>query len=126
MGIAGQAAANIRSEAPFTVSTLPFRCGVYPGSGPTLTANPASTLATVLDRKSFPRSIRTCSGSPPGGPYGASMVTAARNAARMLSRKEAPGVTAAPHTAFVPASTNHVTHGFTSRPPASTSTGTST
>ena len=126
MGIAGQAAANIRSEAPFTVSTLPFRCGVYPGSGPVATANPASTVATAWDKKSLPGSTRTCSGSPPGGPYGASMVTAARSAARMLSREGAPGVTAAPHTAFVPASTNHVTHGLTSRPAASTSTGTST
>ena len=54
------------------------------------------------------------------------MVIAARNAARMLSRDGAPGVTAVPHTAFVPASTNHVTHGLTSRLAVSTSTGTST
>ena len=54
------------------------------------------------------------------------MATAARNAARMLSRDGTPGVTAVPHTAFVPASTNHVTHGLTSWPPESTSTGAST
>jgi hypothetical protein len=36
----------------------------------------------------------------------------------MLSRLAGPAVTAVPHTTFVPASTNHVTHGFTSRPSA--------
>ena len=36
------------------------------------------------------------------------------------------GVTAVPHTTFVAASTNHVTHGLSRRPSTSTSTGAST
>jgi len=116
---------NIRCTAPLAVSTLPFKRGRYAGSGTTRTANPANTLPTVADRKSLPRSIRTRPGSPPAGPYGSSTRIAARSAARMLSRDGAPGVTAVPHTTSVPASTNHVTHGLTSRPSTSTSTGAS-
>jgi hypothetical protein len=41
----------------------------------------------------------------------------------VLSRLGGPGGTAVPATALVLASTNQVTHGFTSRPSTSTSTG---
>jgi hypothetical protein len=112
--------------APFSVSTEPFRCGVYPGRSPTFTANTAHAAATVLDKKSLPRSTRTICGNPPAGPYGSSTLIAARSAARMLSRLGEPGVTAVPVTTFVAQSMNPVTHGFTSRPSTSTSTGAST
>ncbi len=109
-----------------SVSTEPFKCGVYPGRSAIRTANTAHAAATVRDRKSLPRSIRIACGRPPAGPYGSSTLIAARSAARMLSRLGEPGVTAVPSTMFVAVSTNQVTHGFTSRPSTSTSTGAST
>ena len=74
----------------------------------------------------MPRSTRTTCGSPPAGPYGASVLIAARSAARIDSRLGTPAVTATPVITFVAQSMNQVTHGFTSRPSTSTSTDAST
>lgn len=80
----------------------------------------------MRERKSCPRSIRTSAGGLPIGPYGPSPSRdrAILSAARIASRDGWCGVTAAPVIAFVAQSMNQVTHGKTSSPSRSTSTGT--
>jgi hypothetical protein len=122
----GSPANSIVFAAPLSASIEPFKNGAYPGRSSTRTANTAHAAATVVDRKSLPRSTRTTCGSPPAGPYGSSVLIAVRNAARIDSRLGTPGVTATPVITFVAQSMNHVTHGLTNRPSTSTSTDAST
>ena len=79
----GSPANSIVFAAPLSASIEPFRNGAYPGRSSTRIANTAHAEATVLDRKSLPRSIRTACGSPPAGPYGDSVLIAVRSAARI-------------------------------------------
>lgn len=78
-------AAEDHWAAPCSAGSDPLRCGVYRGDRKPRHRRCHRAGQEILAPESLPRSIRTRTGKPPGGPYGASRVIAARSAARMLS-----------------------------------------